>query len=184
MTPVHLATEQLQAGLTEILRSPLDNGIVQRIVCRPRENEREVLQEAQLDTALGLLGDNWKARGNRRAADGQANPEAQITVMNSRVAALVAQFPDRWPLAGDQIFADLNLSTGNLPPGTRLRVGTAELQVSALPHTGCAKFVSRFGMDAMNFVNSPEGRRLGLRGINARVRKGGCFKVGDLLTKL
>jgi len=184
MTPVHLTAEQLEAGIADVLQSPRASGIVRMIVRRPNVNEREMLQEAQLDTTLGLVGDNWKARGNQRMPDGQANPEAQITIMNSRVAALVAQSPDRWSLAGDQIFADMNLSLDNLAPGTRLRVGSAELEVSAAPHTGCAKFVARFGPDAMKFVNSPQGRRLCLRGINAQVRQSGCFRIGDLLTKL
>ncbi len=78
--------------------------------------------------------------------------------MNSRVTALVAQEKERWPLAGDQLYIDMDLSKENLPAGSRIAVGSAVLEVSPLPHTGCHKFVSRFGVDAMKFVNSDSGQ--------------------------
>ena len=43
--------------------------------------------------------------------------------MNARVIELVAGQRDRWPLAGDQLYVDLDLQYENLPPGTRLQVG-------------------------------------------------------------
>src|SRR4029453_12846283 len=127
-----------------------------------------------------LVGDNWRARGNPRRPDRLAHPEAQVTIMGSRAAALVAQARDRWALAGDQLFLDLDLSGANLPAGTRLAIGSAVLEVTAEPHTGCAKFVSRFGVDAMKFVNSSIGRELNLRGINTRVLVPGVIRVGDI----
>jgi hypothetical protein len=153
-------------------------------VRRPQVDEREVLDEAQLDPVLGLIGDDWHVRGSRRTPDGSAHPEMQINIMNSRVTALVAQDKDRWPLAGDQLYIDMDLSKENLPAGSRIAVGSAVLEVSAFPHTGCHKFVARFGLDAMKFVNSEVGKQLCLRGINAKVVQGGVVKVGHTAKKL
>ena len=179
----HLSTEELQAGLNEIRESPADQGVLRLIVRRPATGEREVLDEGQLDVQEGLVGDNWRYRGNPRTADGQAHPEMQINIMNARVAALVSQDADRWALAGDQLFVDLDLSVANLPPGTRLAIGSAVLEATRELHTGCKKFVARFGLDAMKFVNSPVGRELQLRGINAKVIKSGVIRVGDIVSK-
>jgi hypothetical protein len=174
---------ELEAGLEEIGRSPRDGGVLELIVRRPRAGEREVLEEGQLDLVEGLVGDNWQTRGSSRTADGSAHPDMQLNVMNSRVIALVAQDRARWRLAGDQLFIDMDLSAANLTPGTRLAIGSAVIEVTAQPHTGCQKFVARFGADAMQFVNSPQGRQLHLRGINARVVRAGVIRVGDVARK-
>lgn len=180
----HLTMEELEAGLDDIRRSPKDEGVLELIVRRPSLGERESLTEGELDVAQGLVGDTWRTRGSRRSKDGLAHPEMQINVMNSRVIALVAQERERWHLAGDQLFVDLDLSGENLPPGTRLAVGSAVIEVTPEPHTGCEKFLSRFGVDAMKFVNSPLGRQLNLRGINAKVVQPGVIRVRDLAKKL
>ena len=180
----HLTMEELEAGLDDIRRSPKDEGVLELIVRRPSLGERESLTEGELDVAQGLVGDTWRTRGSRRSKDGLAHPEMQINVMNSRVIALVAQERERWHLAGDQLFVDLDLSVENLPPGTRLAVGSAVIEVTPEPHTGCEKFLSRFGVDAMKFVNSPLGRQLNLRGINAKVVQPGVIRVRDLAKKL
>src|SRR5262249_48798516 len=146
--------------------------------------EREVLHAGQLDVADGLVGDTWKKRASSRSVDGQAHPDMQINIMNTRVIELIAGEPARWPLAGDQLFVDLDLSTANLPAWTKLEIGSAIIQVTDQPHTGCSKFVSRFGVDAMKFVNSPLGRELCLRGINARVIQPGTVRVGDRVRKM
>ena len=164
-------------------QSPRDAGVLELIVRRPRIGDRELVEEAELDVARGLVGDNWHERGSSRTADGSAHPEMQINVMNSRVASLVATTRERWPLAGDQFFVDFDLSASNVPPGTRLAFGTAILEATSQPHTGCAKFVQRFGLDAMRLVNSPMGRQLQLRGINAQVVQSGIVRVGDLIRK-
>ena len=180
----HLSMDELEAGLEEILRSPSDDGIVELIVRRPEVSRREVLQVGDLDLTDGLVGDSWKHRSSSRTPDGSPHPEMQLNLMNSRVIALLAGARERWPLAGDQLFVDLDLSAEHLPPGTRLALGTAVIQVTAEPHTGCGKFVERFGLDAMKFVNSPTGRRLNLRGINAKVVQPGRVAVGEPIRRL
>ena len=180
----HLTTSELEAGLEQIGRSPTDGGVLQMIVRRPKVGEREILQQGELDPADGLVGDSWKARSSRRTADGAPHPEMQLNLMNSRVVDLVSQDRSRWHLAGDQLYVDLDLSEGNLPAGTRLAIGSAVIEVTAEPHTGCSKFVERFGADATKFVNSRERKDLHLRGINARVVRPGAVCVGDTITKL
>jgi len=180
----HLTQEELAAGLDGIRKSPKDRGILHLIVRRPATDQREVLDEGSLDPAYGLLGDNWLARGSRSTPDGSAHPEMQLNIMNSRVIALVAQDPQRWALAGDQLFIDMDLSPENLPPGTKLSIGSAVLEVTAPPHTGCKKFVARFGLDAMLFVNSGIGKQLNLRGINARVIQAGTIHTHDVVGKI
>ena len=180
----HLITEELDAGLDFIKKAPKNTGLLEMIVCRPEENQREVLGEGQLDLELGLIGDNWKVRGSSRTNDGFGHPDMQLCVMNSRCTALVAQVKSRWKLAGDQLYIDMDLSSDNLPPGSRLKIGSAIIEVSPIPHTGCKKFVSRFGLDAMKFVNSPAGKLLRLRGLNAKVSQTGTICVGDQITKV
>jgi hypothetical protein len=173
----HLTTVELDAGLSRIRQSPADGGVVRMIVRRPAVGDREVIGEAELDPEAGLVGDSWS---RRRGADA----DMQLTLMNARVTELVAGDPDRWPLAGDQLYVDFDLSAVNVPAGTRLALGSAVVEVTDVPHTGCRKFVSRFGLDAMTFVNSPTGRALNLRGINARVVQAGRVRVGDAVRKL
>jgi hypothetical protein len=180
----HLTMTELEAGLEAIRQSPRDAGELKMIVRRPDLGVREELDTGDLDVVDGLVGDTWRKRSSRRTADGSPHPDMQLNLMNTRVVALVAQDPSRWALAGDQLFVDLDLSEANLPAGTRLAIGSAVIEVTAEPHTGCAKFVSRFGVDAMKFVNSPLGRELHLRGINAKVITGGRIRVGEIARKL
>jgi hypothetical protein len=179
-----LTLPELEAGMETILQSPKDRGVLELIVRRPQVNEREMLEAGELDLVWGLVGDGWKRRESSSTPDGLADPGRQLTLMNARVARLVAQSQDRWALAGDQLYVDLDLSTANLPPGTRLAVGPAIIEVTGLPHTGCMKFKDRFGVDAMKFVNSPTGKQLHLRGINAKVVQPGTIRVGDVVTKV
>ena len=178
-----LSAEELADGLDHIFKSPQDEGRLELIVRRPDVDRREALEEGRLDVEQGLVGDNWLAKGSRHMPDGSADPDMQLNIMNSRVIALVAQHKERWHLAGDQLFIDLDLSAENLPPGSRLAIGTSVIEVTAKPHTGCQKFVERYGADAMKFVNSAVGRRLHLRGINAKVIEAGVIRVGDTVTK-
>mgnify|MGYP000615067713 FL=1 len=180
----HLLTEELERGLDHILASPQDGGRLELIVRRPEVDTRESLDEGRLDVDQGLVGDNWLSRGSRHMPDGAADPDMQLNIMNSRVAALVADDPARRELAGDQLYLDMDLSYENLPAGTRLALGDAVIEVTEPPHTGCKKFAERFGKDAVVFVNSGRGKELNFRGINARIVQSGDIKVGDVLRKL
>ena len=179
----HLSRDRLMAGLGRIRDSPKDGGRVVLVVRRPAVGERDLPAEAVLDRAAGLAGDNWLARGSASMPDGSADPQRQVTVMNARAAELVAGGTDRMSLAGDQLYLDLDLSVDNLPAGSLLAVGQAVLRVSEALHLGCAKFVERFGAEAMRFVNSRVGRQLRLRGMNASVAVPGTVRLGDLAAK-
>ncbi len=180
----HLTMAELEAGLDTIRQSPKDEGLIAMIVRRPKVDAREVLEEGELDLVEGLVGDTWKVRGSSRTPDGAAHPDMQLNIMNARVIALVAREKDRWPLAGDQLFIDMDVSSENLPPGTRLALGSAVIEVTDQPHTGCKKFEARFGLDALKFVNSPLGRQIHLRGVNAKVTQPGVIRVGDFVKKI
>lgn len=181
---MHPLIDALEAGLGEVRRSPADRGRVELIVRRPAENDREVLAVGVLDLGQGLVGDTWATRPSRRTPDRSPHPDMQLNVMNARVARLVAGRADRWALAGDQLYVDLDLSEENLPPGTGLQLGTAVIEITAVPHTGCAKFARRFGQDALRFVNSAVGRELRLRGVNAKVVRTGTVRRGEEIRKL
>jgi len=180
----HLTKVELEAGLDDIRNAPKDCGTVQLIVRRPETDAREVLEEARLDLVHGLMGDNWMTRGSGRTYDGSAHPDMQLNVMNARVISLIAQAKENWSLAGDQLYLDLDLSADNLPAGARLQIGSAVIEVTPPPHTGCKKFVSRFGVEAMKFVNSDLGRELRLRGLNAKVIHSGTVRTGDEARKV
>ena len=173
-----ISAAESEAALDHVRAAPADVGSLELIACRPGVGEREVMEEAELDVDAGLVHDSWSRRGKR------PNPEAQVTLMSARAAALIAGDRDRWALAGDQLYVEFDLSGANLPPGTRLAVGSAVVEVSDLPHLGCSKFAERYGEEAREFVNSPEGVALNLRGINARVVQGGTVRRGDPIRKL
>ena len=184
ITTMHLTREQLEAGLDHIRESPKDEGVLELIVRRPGVEEREVVDAAELNPVDGLVGDSWNVRPSSKTPDRSPHPEMQINIMNARAVALVAQEKERWQLAGDQLYIDMDLSKANLPAGSRISIGSAILEVTAPPHTGCHKFVSRFGLEAMKFVNSEVGSALCLRGINAKVVQGGTIRVGQVVRKL
>ena len=142
------------------------------------------MDDGYLDTEQGLVGDNWLSRGNSHTSDGASDPEMQLNIMNARVVALVANDPARRELAGDQLYLDMDLSYENLPPGTRLAIGDAIIEVTEPPHTGCKKFAARFGRDAMVFVNSGMGKKRNFRGINAKVIQSGAIRTGDVARKI
>ena len=183
-TPRQFFLEELEAALPAALQSPKDEGTLELIVRRPAVGRRDVLDAGELDATTGLVGDTWNIRHSRRTTDGSPHPDMQINVMNSRVIAMIAGEKTRWGLAGDQLYVDLDISEANLPPGTRLAIGAAVIEVTAQPHTGCAKFLQRFGADATSFVNSSRGRELNLRGINARVVVPGRIQTGDTVRKV
>ena len=172
----HLTTEEIEKNLDKVLESPKDDGVLALIVRRPQENEREVLETGELDVEKGLIGDGWFVDDR--------NPDAQIAIINSRLIDLLALEPERWKLAGDQLYIDLTLTDENLPAGARLAIGSAVIEITPKPHNGCKKFVERFGPDAMKFVNSTVGKHYHLRGIYARVVQSGTIRRGDAVRKI
>lgn len=182
---VHLTTDELEAGLDDLRRSPSDDGRLDLIVRRPEIDAREILGVGELTLEQGLAGDTWDQRPSRRTHDGGPHPEMQLNLINARLSSLVAGADDdRRALAGDQLHVDLDLSETNLPPGTRLVIGDAVIEITAQPHTGCAKFAARFGKEALRFVNVGVGKEMRLRGINAKVVTPGTIRVGDSIRKL
>ena len=179
----HFDLATLEAGLHQIRASPSDAGRVELICRRPWTEQREVIDEAVLDTGQGLVGDNWLTRGSKSMPDGSAHPDMQLTLMNVRSATLIAGAPERRQLAGDQFFVDFDLSVENIPPGSRLKLGDATIEITEIPHRGCGKFSARFGVDALKFVNSEVGRELNLRGVNAKIVDGGVVRRGDAIVK-
>lgn len=182
--PRHATSDELRAALADIRQAPADNGRVHLIVRRPAVDAREALDEGQFTPYEGLAGDSWQARHCSRTPDRAPHPDMQITLMSVRAIGAISPDDQRWPLAGDQLFVDLDLTYANLPPGTRLQAGEAILEVTDQLHTGCGKFVERFGLDAMKWVNSPDGRALNLRGIYARVVTAGRIRRGDTIAKV
>lgn len=180
----HRNTEELLANLADVQSSPRDGGSLDLIVARPGEGRRVSLEAGDLTVEDGLVGDDWRGRGSSRTDDGSAHPEMQLTLMNRRFLAFIARDRSRWPLAGDQLIVDFDLSVDNLQPGQRLAIGSAVVEITAMPHTGCRKFADRFGRDAIAFTATDDGRRLRLRGIYAKVVTSGRVTVGDDIRKL
>ena len=186
-TAWHRTAEELTAFLPTLQNAPRDVGTLELVVRRPAPAEREVLEEGELDLAVGLVGDSWSTRPSSRTEDGRAHPDMQLTIMSSAVIGFLAGDPRRRALAGDQLYVDLDLSHDNLPAGSLLTIGDlrgggAVVEVTDQPHRGCAKFVHRFGAEAMRAVNDRQGRRRRLRGLNARVVVPGRVRPGDPVT--
>lgn len=173
-----IAMERYRDAWAGVEAAPAE-GTLELIVRRPSVDQREVVDVAELDPNVGLRGDDWSRRGSGSMPDGGPDPEAQITLISTRVLAAIEPDRSRWPLAGDQLYVDLDLSIAALPAGSRLRIGEAIVEISQPPHTGCAKFSARFGSDALRWINSPRGRELRMRGANARVVVGGEVRTGD-----
>jgi hypothetical protein len=169
--------------LPSVQASPKDVGRLDAIVLRPTRETRVIVEEAEVDLELGVVGDNWLARGSSSSPDGSARLDSQVTLINTRVLAAIEPDPSRWPLAGDQLYVDFDLSIEHLPIGARVQVGEAILEVSPAPHVGCAKFSARFGSDALKWTNTPDGRALRMRGMNAMVVQPGTVRVGDEVHK-
>ncbi len=177
-TDLHVTRESLDERLPELRELGTEQGTLELIVVRPSEGERETPDTAELTVEEGLVRDRWEPYVE---ADGSLGREAQLTIASTRVLGLIAE-PERWPLAGDNLLVDMGLDKEGLPVGARLAIGeTVVVQISELPHTGCAKFSARFGSDALKFINSPEGRELRLRGVNAHVIVPGTITTGDIV---
>lgn len=178
---MHRTTAELEARTEGILAAPKDAGPVEMIVRRPDHDQREQVEAAELTSDHGLVGDNWSQRIDE---NGEPSWKAQLTLMNARVVDAMTDSRDQWPLAGDQIYVDMDISVDNLPAGSRIKVGEAVVEISEVPHTGCAKFASRFGKEALRFANVGVGKEGRFRGVNAFVVENGTVTVGDKVTKL
>jgi hypothetical protein len=179
----HLSMAELEAGLAHISSAPADDGSIDGIIVRPEHNERLDVVSCAISAAGGLDGDHWSKGCWKTTEDGLPDPDVQICIMSSRVIGLIAGERANWAPAGDNLFIDMDVTPANLPPGTRLTAGTALLEITKVPHNGCAKFSARFGRDALTFVNNPLGKSLRLRGVYARVLRDGVLTVGDQVTK-
>ena len=182
--PIHLSEAELLAGLDRVKQAPQDDGVLELIVTRAREDERTLADRCEVSFRLGVHGDNWADHCWRTLPDGSPHPDVQVAIINSRCIALLAQEKSRWPLAGDNLYVDLDLSRDNLSAGQRLAIGSALFEITGEEHNGCSKFAGRYGRDALKFVNSPTGKQLRLRGIYAIVVKDGSIKVGDRIKKV
>ncbi len=181
---IHLTEAEILDGLTEVLRSPRDNGLLEAIVIRPGSEERRSMQQCRLSPEAGTEGDAWARGCWLTLPDGRPHPDVQICIMNSRMINLVAGERNRWQLAGDNLFVDLDPSRENLRTSQLLSIGESVIEITEQSHNGCAKFSHRFGPSALKVVNSPTGKELRLRGIYAKVIKAGDVRVGDPITKV
>lgn len=166
----HLPLAALESGLRALPALPADTGRLALIVRRPADDTRETPERLRLTPDDGVPGDSWGRNPKR-------DLEMQIAVMRRDVAELLAN-GQPLTLFGDSLFVDFDLSLGNLPIGSRLRVGEAVVEVTPMPHNGCAKFKGRFGADALFFVNARPTRHLNLRGIYWTVIEAGEVSVG------
>lgn len=180
----HLSTQEIESGLRQVLDSPKDDGSLLGIVTRPESGERFDLYSSEISGAYGVKGDHWSKGCWKSLSDGSPDPNVQISIMNSRFIDLIATCRENWAASGNNLFIDMDLSPDNLRPGQQISIGSAELEISPVPHTGCASFIRRYGRDACVFVNTGVGRDLKLRGIYARVIKDGRVTLGDRVQKL
>ena len=183
------STDELLAALPYLDEAPKDAGTLELLVRRPGIGQREILTEGELSLEVGLVGDTWQDRPSTRTDDGGPHPEMKLNVMSWRMVSTLADNDDLRAQAGDQLYVDLDLSHDNLPAGSQLVIGDPEergavIEVTPQPHTGCAKFIARFGVDAQRFANGGEGRPRRLRGLNAIVVTPGLVRPGDSIRVL
>jgi len=173
-----------EKALEHIRNSPSDSAMLEMIVVRPQKNERITPESCSIGLRHGLMGDHWAKGCWKSLPDGSPDPDVQVAIMNSRCLDLITTSRSQWPQAGDNLIVDLDLSVSNLAPGDQLAVGSAVLQITGVPHTGCDKFKERFGIDALQFISTKEGKQLRLRGIYAKIVRDGEIKVGDSIRKI
>lgn len=181
--PYHQTTSQIVGGLPHIMQSPKDNGTLEMIVIRPERETRKSLDHVLLSPEGGVHGDRWASGSWYKLPNGNPHPDVQVTLMNARMIALIAQAKEYWSLAGDNLYVDLDLSRENIQPCTQLSIGSAVVEVTAVAHNGCKKFARRYAGDAIRFINSPQGKTLRLRGVFARVVSAGRVSIGDTVAK-
>lgn len=180
----YVALNEIETRFDWVLAAPRDVGCVESVVVRPVKNQRSSLNQVMFSPEQGVEGDNWLTDCWKKLPSGESDPEVQVAIMNARMIEVLTRDKNLWPLAGDQLFVDFDLSVNNLAVGDRLQVGAALLEITAEPHRGCRKFKKRFGADALAFVNSPQGDQHRLRGVYARIVSAGEVGVGDSVSKV
>lgn len=167
-----------------VLAAPDTVGRVEALVVRPAVDQRVSHTQVMFSLEQGVIGDNWLTSCWKKLPGGESDPEVQVAIMNARMIEVLTRDRSRWPLAGDQLFVDFDLSVGNLAVGERLQVGATVLEITAEPHRGCSKFKKCFGPEAMAFVNSSLGDAHRLRGVYAKIVSAGEVRVGDDIRKV
>ena len=180
----NVALAEIETRLNWVLASPNDSGHVTTLVVRPAVNQREMPGKAMFSPQLGVACDNWSTSCWKKLPDGKSDPEVQVAIMNARMIEVLTKDNTLWPLAGDQLFVDFDLSVANLKTGDQLQVGAAVLEITAESHQGCNKFKQRFGENALAFVNSTLGDAHRLRGVYAKIISAGEVCVDDTMTKI
>jgi MOSC domain-containing protein YiiM len=173
--PLMRTMDQLEAAWTSEPPAPRDDGSVRLICVRKGGGIHETPGEIEITAHHGLQGDRWSQRDPHADPDGAT----AVTLMNVFVAELVGDGEQPLDAAGDNLLIDLDIGTDALPPGSRLTIGEAVLRVSEQPHTGCSTFRDKFGLDALRWVSTPDGRARRLRGVNCSVVRAGIVRVGD-----
>lgn len=172
-----LAIDDLELGWRERAPRPRERGTVRLICVRKGEGRHETPETVQITPGLGLVGDRWSQRGAGKDPDGYS----AVTLIDATVAELLTAGRQPLDAPGDNLHVDLDISVEALPAGTRLRAGSVVLEVSAQPHTGCSTFSGKFGLDALKWVSTPEGRQRRLRGVNCAVISDGKVRVGGAI---
>lgn len=181
---LHRTREELASALPYVAASPKDGGSVALIVVRPDHGRRETPDRVRISAQDGVEGDHWSKGCWLETDDGAPHPDVQINLMCTRAAEVIAGDPALWPAAGNNFFVDIDLSPDNLPAGTRLALGTAEIEITDQPNKGCQVFIDHYGRDACIFVNTGPGWSLRMRGLYARVVQNGDVRLDDRIRKV
>ena len=186
-----VSQDSLKKGLDKPINynqsSPRDNGVVKLLVIRPETHVRTLPNAVVVSVEQGVVGDKWEAECTIKLENGKSNPDLQIAIINTKVIKEIAQSDfdmDRLALAGDNIYADLNLCEENMPVGQQIQIGNTLLEVTPFPHFGCKKFSERYSVEDLKVVNSTAGKPQHLRGIYVKVIKNGSISIGESIKKI
>jgi len=171
--------EILEARLAALAPSPRDQGQVIRICVRPDLDTRAFPAVVELDPRRGAIGDRWERRTWMHLPDGRPDPRVQVAVAHAATIALIQELTGNATHPGDTLLVDLDLSEANLPAGTRLRAGSAVIEVSDVPNDACGKFAARHGADVLAWIRAPGHSAHRLRGLFAQIVEGGIVRPGD-----
>lgn len=184
MTSIHPTRAECDAALTHILDAPKVSAPIDMLCFRPDYGVRSFPDRIQVSVARGIEGERWLRDPWLKLPDGRPDPRIQISVLPKRVADLCWRNRDVSPHPGDTLIADLDMTSANMPVGTRLQVGSAVIEVSDVFNNGCAKWYAQYGADSVKWINHRPHRPLRLRGILCRVVVDGEIRKSDLIEKL